>query len=220
MTSPRVGSLGILSATGNMLYRDAAGRVEEVDTSSAIDGDVLTRVGGLPAWVAPGSIVHDYFHCDPVEAIYTPIDPGGGPVTPAVAGFFGSHATTDFATGVARGVVWQKAIGPEYGGGSLLVDLYWVTSAGDVGTVDWSVSLERNEAGHNIGTDTFGTPVAFPASPGAPAGDIILVSTTLIGAGPLNGLMANDPLRLFIRNLGTGTQTGTAQLTAVVVTEV
>ena len=53
MTTPRIGALGLLSATGNMLYRDSAGRLTELDTAGASNGDVIQRVAGVPAWVTP-----------------------------------------------------------------------------------------------------------------------------------------------------------------------
>lgn len=52
MTTPRTGPLGILSATGNMLFRAANGEIDEVDTAGAEDGEVLTRASGLPVWAA------------------------------------------------------------------------------------------------------------------------------------------------------------------------
>lgn len=54
MTAPLTGAIGVLSATGNMLYRDASGNLTEIDTASASNGQVLSRVAGVPAW-ATGS---------------------------------------------------------------------------------------------------------------------------------------------------------------------
>ena len=55
MSTPRVGSLGVLSATGNMRYRDSLGDVTEVSTAGQSDGQVLTLSGGVPVWDdAPG----------------------------------------------------------------------------------------------------------------------------------------------------------------------
>lgn len=54
MSTPLKGPLAVLSALGNILFRNAAGRADEVDTASAVDGDILTRVAGIPAWAAGG----------------------------------------------------------------------------------------------------------------------------------------------------------------------
>lgn len=54
MVSARTGPLGVLSATGNMLYRDASGDLAEVATAAASNGQVLSRESGVPAW-APAS---------------------------------------------------------------------------------------------------------------------------------------------------------------------
>ena len=50
MGAPPVGPLGVLSATGALLYRDASGNVVELPVGAA--NQVLTTVGGVPAWAA------------------------------------------------------------------------------------------------------------------------------------------------------------------------
>jgi hypothetical protein len=75
MTTPRTGPLGVLSATGNMLYRDSLGDVAEVDTAGAVDGDILTRIAGLPAWQSASVALTNFFqYFDPEEAIFGAIN--------------------------------------------------------------------------------------------------------------------------------------------------
>jgi len=52
VATPRTGPLGILSATGSMLYRDANGDVTEVAPGSA--GQQLTLSAGIPTWANGG----------------------------------------------------------------------------------------------------------------------------------------------------------------------
>lgn len=53
MSTIRKGASAVLSALGNMMFRNAAGNVEELDTSAANAGDELRIASGLPAWSGP-----------------------------------------------------------------------------------------------------------------------------------------------------------------------
>jgi hypothetical protein len=69
MPTPRIGPLGILSATGSMLYRDANGDVTEVVPGS--DGQQLTLSAGIPIWANGGTPATNDFRLTGVSA--TPV---------------------------------------------------------------------------------------------------------------------------------------------------
>lgn len=125
------------------------------------------------------------------------------------------NATDDYAT-------VQGVMPVEYGGGSIIVRLYWASWTTTMGAVRWQVEVERlEEDGTSTLTIGFGTPQAVDNTVAAALGDI---SEAVISFSPaeFQNVAAGDLYRLRITRLGAhanDTMVGTAVLFALTVNE-
>ncbi len=162
MTTPRIGPLGVLSATGNMLYRDASGEITEVDTSAASNGDVLTRTAGVPAWVTPAAADTDFtVSFSPADAVLAAVNSKTG-----IADIEGrnNHPIAAFADTAAapaddENVVFAGTIPISWETTNVIrLRIMWVAATATSGTVFWGAAIERDEAGvTDLDTDSFDT---------------------------------------------------------------
>lgn len=157
MTTPREGSLGVLSATGAMLYRDANGDVEERPIGNA--GDVLTVVGGIPDWAAPGEVLDAFEAFTPNDAIFAAINGQTG-----IAGIEGrnNHPLLTFIDTAAAPADNENAVFASafpilwIVGNDLEVRIDWVAATAVIGDVKWNVAFEALAAGaQDVDTDGF-----------------------------------------------------------------
>ena len=192
MTTPRVGPLGVLSATGNMLYRDAAGDVTEVDTASAANGTVLTKVAGVPAWAAPSLATRATIPADANDAIYSAI----GALALPDAGLRDGRPIVEFDPDTDQGVPFQLVWPQFYNGGALTLTIYW-TSTAIVNDVVWDGAFERNEAGHNITAAAFAAVQSATDTAPAVSGDIVATTIPFTNA-QADSPAAGDPFRLLL----------------------
>ncbi len=215
MTAARVGPLGVLSATGNMLYRDAGGNLTEVDTAGAANGEVLTRVGGVPAWAAAGGAVRASIGTDPNSVIFQTI----GALAQAAAGLRDTYPMIVFDQVTDQGALWELVMPESYAGGDLSVAVFW-TSDGTAGTVEWDGQFERNEAGHVITAAAFAAVQTITdAAPGVDG--TIEEAVIAFTNAQADGLAGGDPFRFLLsRDISTGGNLlADAQLLYLTVTE-
>ncbi len=156
MTTPRAGSLGVLSSTGNIPFRDANGEIEEVDTSGANNGQVLTRVGGLPAWADSSAFLLLFQEFTPIDAVFGEIN---GQTGIARAGVRNKRSVLEFSDTAAapadnENIAFMASLptGFDFATNLLNVRIVWAAPAGIlVGNVKWNVAWERlNSAGPDI----------------------------------------------------------------------
>lgn len=104
-----------------------------------------------------------------------------------------------------------------YTGGDATLSLFWAANV-NVGSVNWLVSFERNNAlGPNINADSFAAEVSSPSS-APPVVGILRRAVFVLNNADLDGLMSGDPYRFKIRRDGgtpPDTMAGDAQLIAL-----
>lgn len=214
MTVAAVGPLGVLTAEGNMLYRDSAGNITEVDTFTATDGEVLTRVAGVPAWAAPSLAVKAFVGTDPNGVIFQTI----GALVQAAIEVRDTFPIIAFDQATDEGALWELEMPEDYDGGNLSVSIFW-TSDGTAGDVGWEGQFERNEAGHVI------TAAAFAAAQSitdASAADGEIVEAIIPFTNAQADLLAGgDPFRfLLARDIAVGSNLlADAQVLYLTITE-
>lgn len=184
-----------------MLYRDANGDVTDVSPGS--DGNVLTLVGGVPAWAAAADQSPAFLHGDPSVAVYSALIGAAAPATPGTRGA-GGFSLSEFSDSQDQSIVWQFAMPTFYGGGDLQADVYWTSeSAGGSdtdGNVAWEGAMERlSDVGPiNLDTAAFGTVLSstgtFPAA--RSTGDIVKTTLPLFDdATKKNSVIAGELFR-------------------------
>jgi hypothetical protein len=214
MTTPRTGSLGVLSATGNMLYRNAAGAIEEVDTASAADGQVLTRVLGVPAWAASTLAIRATMEANPNDAIYQAI----GALALPTASLRDTFPIISYDPDTDQGVPFELVVPMSYDGGDLTVTIYW-TSTAVVNDVTFDGSFERNEAGHNITASAFAAVKSVTDTAPAVDGDIE-AATIAFTNGEADSIVAGNMFRfLLTRDADADTLLAAAQVLGITIIE-
>ncbi len=227
MTTPRIGSLGILSATGNMLFRDGSGNLEEVDTSAASNGDVLEVVGGLPAWVTPSSAEFDFtLAFSPADAIFAAINSQTG-----IAGVLGrnNHPTLTFIDTAAapadnENAVFAAAIPKAYeSANSIQVQINWVATSAIAGDVKWDAAFEFDQEGvYNLAADSFAAARTTTDTTDGTSG-VITRTTIDFTTAQADGVVAGSSFRLQIvrdANDGGDTMVGDAEVIGVNIIEI
>lgn len=231
MAAPRTGSLGVATTVGDLYVVDANGDLERVPVG--VDGQVFvadsTAVGpsgpiiGVK-WENPDFVAKASFQADAVDAVFKTIDIGGVVPLPA-AGTRGSNAVLNYVAAGRRGIPWQKYMPTDYSGGDLRVTVSFAgASAPGIGDsqVVWGVAIERDFVGESLDTDNFAAVVDFPFATVLTAGDIVEAVKVITNA-QADGIVAGEPLRLFIQRLPTHVDdnySGNALLVRVVVEEV
>ncbi len=226
MTTPRVGPLGVLSATGNMLFRDSSGEVDEVDTAAASNGDRLTVVAGLPAWVTPSATEFDFtLQFAPSDAIFAAINSQTG-----IAGVVGrnSHPLLTFIDTAAsapdnENVVFASAIPIAWEvANNLQVQIVWIAASAVVGDVKWNAAFEFDqEAVTDLDVDSFATDQTATDTTDGVAG-VITRTTINFTQAQADGLTPGNAFRLqVVRDAfaGADTMVGDAQIVGVNVIE-
>lgn len=227
MTTPRVGSLGVLSATGNMLFRDASGNVDEVDTAGAVNGDVLTRVAGLPTWSAPIGVLDAFEVFSPADAIFAAVNSQTGIAEPVGRNNHPVLAFIDTAAAPAdnENVVFSSVIPILWDvSNDLEVRIDWVAATAVVGNVKWNAAFEALAPGaQDIDADGF---AAVQTSTSATDGTSGVITRTLIvfTQAQADALTAGTAFRLQIvrdaNNVGSDTLVGDAQIMQVSIAEI
>ena len=215
MTAARVGPLGILSATGNMLFRDAAGNIDEVDTAGAVDTEVLTRVAGLPAWAASSLAIKAVVGADPNGVIFQTI----GALVQAAIELRDTFPIIAFDQATDKGALWELEMPEDYDGGALSVAVFW-TSDGTAGTVAFDGQFERNEAGHVITAAACAAAQSITSAASVVDGTIVEAVIPFTNA-QADSLAGGDPFRFLLsRDVSTGGNLlAAAQLLYLTITE-
>ncbi len=226
MATPRVGALGVGTTKGDLYVVDLNGDLERVPVGTddqVLVADSSTTIG--VAWKDPGFLNNVSFQCDATDAVFKQIDLGAGAITNPSAKARGTHSVLAFNDAALRGIPWQKFLPPGYSPGSdLLVSIYWVSATAVVGDVVWAAAFERDQAaGHDIDTDDFAALQTAAASTAPATSGVIQVATIQFTQAQADGVVAGNPLRLFVQRTATAvgdTMVGDAQLLRVVVEEV
>jgi hypothetical protein len=219
-----------------MLYRQADGTVTEVDTAGATDGQILTRVAGVPAWADGSSLANLVFQdYDANDAIFEAVN-GSTNLAQIVArnqrsvlGFSDGGGDPDFADEsiVFAGVMPTYFNPPE----DLDVVIDWLAPAAvAVGDVVWQVAWEAltpqtAAANADTATGVFSTAKDDSAAP-VTTGAVGLVNRSTLTFAPADfdttPMVAGDAYRLHIVRLTTAvedTLVGDADLLRVSVVE-
>ncbi len=226
MTTPRVGPLGVLSATGNMLFRAASGEIDEVDTSAAVNGDVLTRVAGLPAWVAPIGALDAFQYFSPADAIFAAINSQTGIAEPVGRNNHPLLAFIDTAAAAAdnENVVFGAVIPIDWlVTNSLEVNIDWVAATAIIGDVKWNGAFEALAQGaQDVDVDGFAAIQTATSTTNGTSGVITRTSIEFTQA-QADALAAGQAYRLQVvrdANAAGDTLVGDAQIVQVSIAEV
>jgi hypothetical protein len=227
MATPRVGALGVGIAKGDLYVVDEDLDLERVPVGTddqVLVADSTTFLG--VAWKDPGFLNNVSFMADATDAVFKKIDLGGGPINNPQAKTVGTHSILSFDAGSVEGIPWQRYLPPGYtAGSSLRVNIYWAADTAIAGDVIWAAAFERlsNVVPNNVLVDGFAAlqTAAASTAPGV-LGDIQLAQITFTSA-QIDGLLAGEPLRLFLQRTGDAvgdTMAGDANLVRVVVEEI
>jgi hypothetical protein len=225
MAAPRTGSLGVATTQGDLYGIDANGDLERLPVGA--DDQVLVADAAAAlgfSWQDPDFVSKVSFQADAVDAIFKQIDLGAGPVLNPSVETHGTHSVLTFLQNLLRGIPWQRYMPTDYSGGDIRVTISYVAkTAGGAGDVLWGAAFERDNSGFDIDVDGFAAVVNFPVSaPGAVAGVIVEATQTFTNAAA-GGVLAGEPLRLFVQRDGTNVADDfdqAVQIVRVVVEEV
>jgi len=226
MATPRVGALGVLSATGAMLYRDANGDVTEIVPGS--NGEVLTLAGGVPTWASASLSVNVFQAFTGIDAIYGAINGQTGIANTAVRNKRVTLTFSDTAAAAAdnQNIVFASTIPDYYDSAtkSLAVRIDWAAAVGVVaGSVKWNAAWERaNLLGLDIDTESFAAAKSVTTATSAVSGQLSRTTITFTSA-EADGLLAGEDYRLQIvrdANAAGDTLVGLASLLNVSIVEV
>ncbi len=222
MPTPRVGPLGVLSATGSMLYRDANGDVTDVSPGS--NGEVLTLVGGVPAWAAASLAVDEFIAFTPSDAIYGAINSIALIAQPGVRNLRQTLEFADDSVG-NENIVFSDVMASFYdAANSLEVRIDWAAPAAVVvGDVKWNAAFESLSIGaDDIDAESFAADqtvtTAAPGTTGFLARTTIPFTTLQAGS-----IAAGEDFRLqIVRDAAdiTDTLVGDADVIRVSIAEV
>lgn len=194
MATPRVGELGILSATGSMLYRDADGNVTEVSPGGA--GNVLTLVGGVPTWQSSSIAVDEFVVFTPDDAIFGEVQ-GFQNAEPGVRNL---RPILEFDDTVLEAIVFSGAMAAHYDvTHSLEVRIDWsgpATVGG--GDVQWLAAWESlSLLADNIDANSFATAQGAVGMVPGTSGQIQRTTITFTSA-EADGIAPGEDFRLQI----------------------
>jgi hypothetical protein len=211
----RIGALGVLDATGAMLYRKPNGKVTAV-----VPGDlnnVLTLIDDgagnlIPDWRSSSLAVQASLFFAPEDAIYDQVTVDGvGPVDNPKPAAVNTRPAMGFRTGATtaanEGISWQTAMPQDYDGGDVTVKVYWAPDGTSVDSVAWQVAMERvSPAAMDLATDGFDTPTAAVLDVGTGTADELVITTIPLAAADMDGVLAGEPFRFYLqRNNDVGT---------------
>lgn len=224
MSTPRVGALGVATTKGDLYVVNDQEELERVPVGA--DDEVLVADSTTPlgvAWKTPDFLNNVSYQADALDAIFKKIDLGAGALNNPQAKSRGTHAVLAFDDATVEGIPWQKYMPEGYTpGSSIAVDVYWVAGTAILGDVVWAAAFENNNAGHNILTDSFAAlQTATGTAPGT-LGDEQLTTIAFTSA-QIDGIVANDPHRLFLQRTAGAvgdTMAGDAEVVRVVVREI
>jgi hypothetical protein len=226
MSTPRVGALGVATTKGDLYVVNDIEELERVPVGT--DDQVLVADSTSPlgvVWKDPGFLNNISFMCDATDPVFKKIDLGAGVINNPQARAQGTHSVLSFDDAVLEGIPWQRFLPPGYtAGSSLRVNVYWVAQTAIAGDVIWAAAFERdsNVTPNNILTDSFAAlqTAAASTAPGV-LGDVQLATIDFTSA-QIDGVIAGEPLRLFLQRTGTAvgdTMAGDANLLRIVVEE-
>ena len=225
-STPRVGPLGVLSATGAMLYRNAAGDITDVVPGTP--GQVLTLVGGVPEWQDASLSVNVFQAFTAKDGVFGAINGQTGIAGVAARNKRTSLIFTDTAAAPAdnQNIVFESTI-PTYfdsASKSLEVRLDWAAPVGVVlGAVKWNAAWERvNTLGLDIDTESFAAAKSVTTTTSVVSGQLSRTTITFSSA-EADGLLAGEDYRLQVirdANAVGDTLVGVAGLLYVSIVEV
>jgi len=225
-STPRVGALGILSATGSMLYRDANGDVTDVVPGT--NGQVLTLVAGVPDWMDASLSVNVFQAFTAKDGVFGAINGQTGIAGVAVRNKRSEFIFSDTAASAAdnQNIVFESTIPTYFDAAtkSLEVRLDWAAPVGIlVGDVKWDVAWERdNILGLDIDTDSFAAAKSVTTTTSGVSGQLSRTTITFTSA-EADGLLAGEDYRLQVvraANAAGDTLVGNANLLYVSIVEV
>ena len=208
MATPRVGPTGVADAVGDIYVVDSAGDLTRLNKGT--DEQVLiSKAGALNdlgetvdiEWADIDELSRESIEGDATDAVFKRVDLGGGAISNPSTKTRGTHAVLEFDQDSIEGIPWQKTIGPNYSGDDLTLNLYWVLNGSNAGDVVWAAAIERNEATHVITADAFAALQTAAAATAAADGEIVQTTIAFTQA-QADGIVAGDPLRVFIQRTG------------------
>ena len=226
MATPRVGAHGVGTTKGDLYVVDEDLDLERVAVGT--DDQVLVADSTSPlgvVWKDPGFLNNVSFMCDATDPVFKKIDLGGGPINNPQTKTSGTHSVLSFDDDNVEGIPWQRFLPPGYTAGSdLRLNIYWAANTATLGDVIWAAAFERlsNVVPNNMLVDGFAAlqTAAASTAPGV-LGDIALAQITFTSA-QIDGLLAGEPLRLFLQRTGDAVgddMVGDANLVRIVVEE-
>ena len=127
----------------------------------------------------------------------------------------------DFDEVTQEAAVFSGVLPTSYGGGSLIVEVWWAASSATTGTIGWDAAFERiNVSGLDTDSDSFATAKTITASTVPSTSGQVKKTSVTFASTEIDGLLAGEFFRLRIRrDVATDTATGDAELFRVVVRE-
>lgn len=146
--------------------------------------------------------------------------PASDPATPA---FRNGHPVLEFVDGSDTFAVFSGVLSPDYDGGGLTVELYWMAETAISNNVAWVVNVESHTPDiDDLDSDSWGPNDNNVDTTASAAGELSVSSHVMTDGASIDNLAAGESFRLRVWRDGNGvndTMTDTAQLLKVVLRE-
>lgn len=133
------------------------------------------------------------------------------------------HPILDFDDTSDEDAVFSAVLSPDYSGGGLTVEIYWLATSATSGDTVWNAAIERHEDDAlDLDADSFAAANAVTDTAASASGEISVATITFTDGADMDSLAAGESFRLKITrdaNNGSDTMSGDAELLRVVVRE-
>ena len=125
-----------------------------------------------------------------------------------------SHAVLDFDAGTDESAVFGSVLPRHYAGGGLTVTCYCLMSSATSGNVVLQGSVERNDSGTDLDSDSFASAQSSSATAvNGTSGAVFTVTITFTSGAQMDSLAAGESFRLKInRDADNASDTATGDL--------
>jgi len=132
---PTAGATSVMSTTGDLVRYDSERERLGIGSSS----DVLTVVGGLPAWAAGVNVVGQQDMIVPASAMFTTTTNGAEFLATEVGVDKPMYQTFDFDQSTEEHVQFTIPMPRNYNNGTITARFYWLSSSSS-GDVVWAIA--------------------------------------------------------------------------------
>lgn len=126
------------------------------------------------------------------------------------------HPVLDFNASADESAIFGAVLSPEYNGGGLTIEIYWMATSATSGDVKWNAEIESHtDDADDLDSDSFASAQTTTTTTASASGEVKKTTITFTDGAQMDSLAAGESFRLRITrdaDHGDDTMSGDAEL--------